>query len=194
MKNIKWSIIGGNKTWERKCPKCKKSLFYYDYRVFWGSQKKNVKCRSCSKIGNQARTGQKNSETHRKNLSLALRGRKISDYCKLKMRLAAVKRIKEKRIKPYTNYNPNACIYFDSLNEKKGWNLHHALNGGETECIGYFLDAYDKDKNIVVEYDEPRHDRPSSKKKDLIRQRNIIKHLGCRFYRYKQSQNRLVKV
>lgn len=37
------------------------------------------------------------------------------------------------------------------------WNLRHAENGGEIIKFGYFLDAYDEEKNIVVEYDEPRH-------------------------------------
>jgi hypothetical protein len=31
------------------------------------------------------------------------------------------------------------------------------LNGGELRCLGYWMDAYDKNKNIVVEYDEPYH-------------------------------------
>ena len=39
-----------------------------------------------------------------------------------------------------------------------GWTIQHAENGGEFYTgIGYWLDAYDKEKNIALEYDEPKH-------------------------------------
>ena len=110
------------------------------------------------------------------------------------MRLAAIKRMKDKGILTYRNFNKNACRFFDELNKERGWELQHALNGGEVEVYGYFLDAYDKNKNLVVEYDEPSHDRPCIKKKDKIRQNNIINYLKCKFYRYKEAENKLIKV
>ena len=68
------------------------------------------------------------------------------------------------------------------------------MNGGEIECCGYFLDGYDKNKNIIVEYDEPRHQRPSVQKKDTLRQKILINHLSCDFYRYKEWENELIKI
>jgi hypothetical protein len=97
-------------------------------------------------------------------------------------------------ITQYRNYNPTACKYFDILSTIMGWNLQHATNGGEVVVCGYFLDAYDKVKNIVVEYDEPYHDRPSEIKKDIKRQIEIINELKCDFYRYKESTGDLIKV
>jgi len=180
--------------WERICPTCKKLLPYTDYRNYWTAKKKNVNCKSCSKMGNKSRKGQITSASHRLNLSKALKGRHILDEWKQKMRQAALNRIKQFDVKPYTNFNPDACKYFDKLNEENNWKLQHALNGGEIHIIGYSLDAYDKDRNIVVEYDEPRHNKPSVKEKDMIRQNNIIKHLKCKFYRFSQSKNELVSV
>ena len=93
-------------------------------------------------------------------------------------------------------YNPKACEYFDKLNKEKGWNLQHAMNGGEHCFVGHFIDAYDKDKNIVVEYDEPHHYRKSNVLilKDVERQKRIINHLGCQFYRYNEKNNCLYKL
>lgn len=93
-------------------------------------------------------------------------------------------------------FNPRACKYFDYLSKKNGWNLQHALNGGEVMCETYFLDAYDKKRNIVVEYDESHHFTSSGKlkKKDRERQKRIVKNLGCRFYRFNERIRKLVKV
>ena len=95
-------------------------------------------------------------------------------------------------------YNKDACKYIDKLNEEKHWNLQHAENGGEVECIGYYLDGYDKDLNIVFEYDEPRHykDKINNilKDKDIIRQNNIINKLHCEFWRYNEYLDLLYKV
>lgn len=36
--------------------------------------------------------------------------------------------------KPCINYSEKACKFIDKLNEERGWNLQHALNGGEIRC------------------------------------------------------------
>lgn len=180
----------------RNCPDCKKELNYKTYKYFWYANKNDSKCRSCAKKGNLSRRGMSNSDIHRKRLSASLKGRKISEKGKQNMRIAAIKRLKNKCGHPYANYNPDACKFMDRLNEEKNWNLRHALNGGECYLgkLGYWLDAYDKKLNIVVEYDEPRHEKPSIKKKDIIRQNNIINHLNCKFYRYSEKCDNLYEV
>ena len=114
----------------------------------------------------------------------------MSEEEKQKHREKLLKRVKQFGVAG--NYNPKACEYFNKLNEEKSWNLQHALNGGEIDCIGYSLDAYDKERNIVVEYDEPHHNLPSIKEKDLIRQNRIINHLKCEFYRFNEKNNTLL--
>lgn len=92
----------------------------------------------------------------------------------------------------FHNYNPNACKYFNTLSEERGWNLQHAENGGEVLVEGYFLDAYDKKNNVVVEYDEPHHFVGGKlRKKDIDRMKKLIHHMGCKFYRYNVLDNKL---
>jgi very-short-patch-repair endonuclease len=59
---------------------------------------------------------------------------------------------------------------------------------------GYSVDAYDKNKNLVVEYDESHHNQPKRKEKDIKRQEEIIKTLHCKFYRYNEVLDKLYEV
>jgi very-short-patch-repair endonuclease len=71
---------------------------------------------------------------------------------------------------------------------KHGYNFQHAENGGEyyIKELGYFLDAYDLEKNVVLEIDESHHFRNGKlRKKDIIRQEEITNFLGCKFIRKK---------
>lgn len=141
--------------------------------------------------------GRRHTEETKKKIADGHLGIRPSDSSRLKMRMAAIKRIKEKGVQPYTNYNPNACVYFDKLNQEKGWNLQHALNGGEVEIYGYFIDAYDKKKNIIVEYDEKKHfGRDGNlKPKDIQRQKDIIEFLSpTQFWRYNTITNQLNRI
>lgn len=95
-------------------------------------------------------------------------------------------------------YSHKACEYINKLNEEKHWNLQHAENGGEYFIAGYFVDGYDKDLNIVFEYDEPAHyinkEENILKDRDIQRQQNIINKLNCEFWRYNEYLNFLYKV
>ena len=88
------------------------------------------------------------------------------------------------------------CKYFDKLNKQKNWQLQHGLNGGEfyIKELGYYVDAYDKNKNIIVEYDEPYHDSQHRYEKDLERAKEIKNYLKCRFLRYKESKGLLYEI
>jgi len=119
-------------------------------------------------------------------------GNKHTEEWKENQRKRTIQRIKE-FTQGKIGFNPNACKYLDRLNEERGWNLQHALNGGEVECIGYSLDGYDKKRNIVVEYDEPLHNKPTQRKKDILRMNRIKKYLHCKFYRYNEETNELKK-
>lgn len=183
---------------ERYCSVCNKRTIYKSYKSYWNACKTKAKCMHCAKLGNRSRKGQKCSPEHVKKLIQARLRYRPTEETKKNQRLAAIRRIKTRPgvCHPYANYNPFACKYFDELNIKFGWNLKHAENGGEVfiKKLGYWLDSYDKEKNIVVEYDEPRHEKPSMKNRDEIRQTNIIKYLGCDFYRFSQKYNNLTKI
>ena len=48
--------------------------------------------------------------------------------------------------------------------------------------IGYALDGYDKEKNVVFEYYEKHHhSTPREILHDNNRKQEIINHLGCKF-------------
>lgn len=118
-------------------------------------------------------------------------GKTRSDAVREKQRKAAILAMEKRGI--WRGYNENACAYFDRLNVEKGWSLQHAKNGGEIEVIGYFPDAYDKTKNIIVEYDEPHHynRKGELRPKDIIRMNEIIHKTKCQFYRYNQATDEL---
>lgn len=158
--------------------------------------------------------GKKFSLDHRRKISEAQKGRSwpkeyrekmikicASEKCRENKRKGTIKRIlREKLNGSLTNrsYNPSACKYFDMLNNQHQWNLQHAENGGEIECVGYFLDAYDKNNNIVVEYDESRHYILENKnwilRKEDVDRMNVIKNsLQCKFYRYNEKLNTLTQ-
>jgi hypothetical protein len=113
-----------------------------------------------------------------------------------KIRLSVINHIREKikqDLRP--SYNPSACEYLDGLNESRGWNLQHALNGGEIYIkeLGYWLDGYDAANNIVVEYNEPKHYNidGTMKERDVNRMQEIKKLYGCRYLVYNERDNRI---
>jgi len=57
------------------------------------------------------------------------------------------------------------------------------MKSGEfyVEGLGYWVDGYDVEKNVVIEVDEPSH--RYKKDRDTKRQREIEKHLNCKFVR-----------
>lgn len=121
-----------------------------------------------------------------------------TDKTKEKMRKSAFEYLQTIKDIKCPRYNKKSIDYINSINKEYGWNLQHAENGGEVEFCGYFVDGYDKDRNIVFEYDEPGHykDVHNSilKEKDLERQRKIIEKTGCIFYRYNEYMHLLYKV
>lgn len=124
-------------------------------------------------------------------------GKHHSEFSKEKLRISKLKWIESiGGMGPNSkNFNPTACKYLDTLNEQKRWNLQHALNGGETQICGYCLDGYDKEKNIVVEYDEPHHYNGFGKlkMKDVDRMKIIKDNLKCEFWRFNEKIGELKK-
>ena len=113
-----------------------------------------------------------------------------------KLRLARIKQMKKLGVTT-SNFNPKACEFIDKLNKEKGWNLQHALNGGEIVISGYYLDGYDRDRNIVFEYDERYHYKFGRKlrNKDTLRQQRIINKLTpTQFFRYDEEKQNLYEV
>ena len=150
------------------------------------------------------------SLSHKINLSKSMKGRqsyfqdrKHSDETKRKMRISAIKRLQESFGKNVfrPNVNKKETEYFKLLESKMGWNgIYHGKNENKIqfhlEDLGYFVDFYDKENNIVVEYDETNHyDKNwSLKPKDVKRQNEIKEHLKCKFYRYIEPLDKFYEV
>ena len=127
------------------------------------------------------------------------KGKTVSSETRKKMRIAKLNHIEMKNGGICPMHNINACKYLDNLSEKMGWNLTHALNGGEYHIkeLGYFVDGYDKKNNIVVEYDEFLHYSKTTgklKQKDIMRQTEIINNLKCKFFRFNESKGKLYEI
>ena len=115
-----------------------------------------------------------------------------------KIRISTIDYLKNTYGSNIARYSVKGCRYIDNLNEKMNWNLQHAENGGEIQIAGYFLDGYDKDLNIVFEYDEPYHYKDKENNilndADIERQNYIIEKINCKFYRYNEYLDLLYQV
>ena len=192
----------------------------------------------------KTKSGQKLSETHKKNISEGvsnsvkfqehvkdpIRNKKISERMKnrnvsnetrkkisknrpdisgeknpskrpevrKKLRIKLIERISleiEKYGKKFTPFfNEKGCDFFENLMKYENSYIQHALNGGEfyIKELGYFVDGYDKENNVVYEWDEDHHYDVDGnlKQKDIERQKEIEDVLKCTFIRLKQSDFR----
>jgi len=110
----------------------------------------------------------------------------------IKKRILILKKINNNLKNGYQitpNFNPKACKIFDKISEKKNVHIQHAMNGGEyyIKELGYWIDGYDIENNIVYEYDEKYHESKKQKEKDLIRENEIKSFLKCKFIRIKEK-------
>jgi hypothetical protein len=212
--------IGKEKKWIRKCPKCGKDIVYTVKSTMVTADINNSCCRNCGHTKHERKPfytktcdcGKKQIYTNRKVYERSLKkntrcrvcsgkengkytlGRKRTDEFKRYMRVTSIKRLKA-RIKNFSSRsNPVATKFIEEYGNQNGFNFQHALNGGEyhIEELGYFVDGYDKEKNVVFEYDEPNHYYRNGhlKNKDIKRMSEIMNHLHCRFIRYNEQMNK----
>lgn len=142
------------------------------------------------------------SQEHCNNLSTSLRNSdKIKELAarkkniprssdvKRKIRLGVIQDFQKKHNCNAPNYNPKACQLFEEINKEMGWSGQHAENGGEfyIKELGYWVDYYEPNLNIVIEYDENRHRRQIDR--DIQRQQEIEQYLDCKFYRIKEWES-----
>jgi len=150
--------------------------------------------RQCSdehkQVLHQFKWGVPISQDHRDKISNGLKGRVQSPETRRKMRLSKINHIIKRNGSIAPRYNKTACQYFDQMEKSRGWDGLYATKNGEfyVSSLGYFVDYYEPHKNVVVEYDEPKHYNVDHtlKKRDVIRMTEIIEHLKCGFYRYNQ--------
>jgi hypothetical protein len=90
------------------------------------------------------------------------------------------------------NYNKEACEFFKSFDKQNNTKGKYALYGGGEHHIkelGYFVDYFNLDLKLIMEFDEPKHYEINGnlKKRDKIRQQEIQKYYpDYEFRRIKQ--------
>jgi hypothetical protein len=150
-------------------------MFVKEYREKVRESKLNTPTEVKNKISSTLRKLYANPENH------PFYGKHHSDDTKRVLRIKASKRMKELGV--YPAYNPEACGKIEEYGKEHGYNFQHAENGGEYHIkeLGYWVDGYDKEKNVVIEYMENHHNRTSQIKKDKKRKEEIVEFLNCKF-------------
>jgi len=135
-------------------------------------------------------------ETNNK-ISKAHMGKKISENTKIKMRKSAIDRIQQSlknNNQIFPTYNKKSIFFIEKYGKENGFNFKHAENGGEfyIKELGYWVDAYDRNKNVVLEFDEKFHAK--QKDKDNNRQLEIINYLKCDFIRLNENGGEILNI
>lgn len=177
------------------CSDCGRELKYASMAGLRRAQKNKSICKSCNakkridKIGtptnflNSSRmTGKHHSDKTREKMSEATKKQVITNEHRKNMRLARIKVLNELTGQISPAYNPNAIPILEQKAEEIGiTDIQHAENGGEfyIKELGYWVDGYSSEKNIVIEYYEKAHDKKAER--DKRRKQEIINHLNCQF-------------
>jgi hypothetical protein len=117
-------------------------------------------------------------------------GKTHSEEVRKKLRKSHIERIASLG-NVFPNYNPSSIPIIEQKASELGiTDLQHAENGGEffISELGYWVDGYSKEKNVVIEFDEAHHFDSDGNliERDIKRQKEIEKYLGCEFIRISQ--------
>lgn len=123
-------------------------------------------------------------------------GKEKSDETRKKHRISMINyingTIKENGKTMHPNFNKIACDKFDEISKLNNIKIKHAMNGGEfyIQELGYWLDGYDIENNVVYEFDESHHyDFDGNlRDKDILRENQIKDFLKCKIIRIKEDK------
>lgn len=106
-----------------------------------------------------------------------------------KMRVSAIKRVIEQGT--YVSYNKKSIPIIENYGKENDYFFIHAENGGEYQIPNttFFVDGYDTDNNVVIEFDEKYHFTEKQQTKDKQRQDMIGQILECKFIRIDVNNN-----
>jgi len=160
----------------KECPSCGSIIYFTNKYKYERSVKNNSLCRACSK---------KDKLNPNFGNTAVNFGIPHSNETLKKMRTKRIEQVRERFFnggQMYPNYNPSSIpIIEQKANELGITDLQHAENGCEffISELGYWVDGYSKEKNIVIEYYEAFHSKQIEK--DLKRQTEITNFLKCKF-------------
>jgi hypothetical protein len=155
----------------KNCVDCEKEINF-----------RSVRCKSCNRKRIIEEQGVNPKFLNSKRNS----GMKHTEETKTKMSDSAIKRGANLHS---VNYNKSSIPIIEKFGRENGYNLQHAENGGEYKVTldsgrEYWVDGYDKEKNVVVEYVENStwHKSPKKKIYHKLRKNEISKKLNCKYY------------
>ena len=134
-------------------------------------------------------------------MSISRRGEKNHRFGKCpkketvkKIRLAHIEYIKKNYGIVFPNFNKQACEFFKAFDEKYNTKGNYAVYGGGEyyiESLGYWVDYFNPDLKLIMEYDERKHynNKGNLKPKDVRRQIEIqALYSDFEFRRIKQGE------
>ena len=210
-----------DKIYKRNCPECGKELFYSSADSL--SHCKNNKCSYCANVirgKSSNRKGCHHTDKTKRLMSLSKLGVKQSDDTKKKRSDIRKKLYNDPLEIEKMAKKVKEAMHRPDIRKKHLNALHHSTwlkvrtDKGQLELIEkwnklgfnlipnyqiktdqdlFYIDGYDKEKGVVLEYDSKYHNKLRQKEKDLIRQQRIIDILKPKkFWRY-NSKNKTIE-
>lgn len=98
------------------------------------------------------------------------------------LRIRQIEKQKSNGLPIHPTIGRNETTILDKIEEEKNIKIIR-----QYKILGYFLDGYDKENNIVYEVDEEHHfdEEGNLNQRDIRRQYEIVGYLGCQFVRVK---------
>jgi hypothetical protein len=117
-------------------------------------------------------------------------GRKHKEETINKMKIVGANRIYDNKWHP--SFNVVACEIIENYGKENGYNFQHAMNGGEyfIKELGYWVDGYDKEKNVVIEYYEKAHQYFINE--DELRIKKLKETLNCEIIILKEVDLKII--
>jgi hypothetical protein len=185
------------------CPKCNEPKVFKNKNSYYSNYKRDTVCKRCKfEEHSKKLEGRKRmpfTDEWKRNIA---KGHKKSEIWKSSMNTPEYKEkhrqkmfrlIKEGRY-GRVGFNLNACKVFDFINSQLNWGGVHAKNNGEQSVDVFILDYYEPKLNIVIEWDERHHKKPSRHKADWIKQKVVLENLNGEFYRVDDTTKTIRKV
>lgn len=146
--------------------------------------------------------GKKLTDSHKNKISISHIGITLSIASRKKLSESSKKswkisEIRKKRLST-NRWNNVSCdkgqLEFIQKWNKLGFNFIPNYRIKDDSNL-FYLDGYDKDKNIVLEYDSKYHNTTAQKQNDLLRQKKIIEILKPRkFWRYNSIDKKIKNI
>ena len=204
------------------CPECGRKRLYQWKHIADKIIRNGTLCKSCVHKGDKCYLyGKKLSQEEMERLRKLRVGVKHNDITKSKMSIAGKVRYLSAESRKETSELTKIAMHIPEVRKRHIEGLYHSkwikvrTDKGQSEMINrwnklgfnfeinyqvhtdtdlFYVDGYDKERNVVLEYDGKYHQKSYQRQKDLIRQQKIIDILRPKkFWRYnvvtKQCKN-----